>query len=49
MIAVLISKALIESYISHDGLVLINNVLKEYDDMKEKIKNSRNSLVNPEF
>ena len=49
MIAVLISKALIESYISHDRFVLINNVLKEYDDMKEEIKNSRNSLVNPGF
>ena len=49
MIAVLISKTLIESYISHDGFVLINNVLKEYDDMKEEIKNSRNSLVNPGF
>ena len=35
---VLISKALIDSNISHDEFVLINNVLKEYDDMKEKIK-----------
>ena len=38
-IEVLISKALIDSNISHDQFVLINNVLKEYDDMKEEIKN----------
>ena len=31
--------ALINSNISHDEFVLINNVLKEYDDMKEKKKN----------
>ena len=29
---------LIDSNSSHDELVLINNVLKEYDKMKEKIK-----------
>ena len=34
-IEVLISKALIDSNISHDEFVLINNVLKEYDEMKE--------------
>ena len=28
-------KALIESVISHDEFVLINNVLKEYSKMKE--------------
>ena len=39
-IEVSISKALIESNISHDEFVLIN-VLKEYDDMKEEIKNSK--------
>ena len=37
---VLISKALTDSKISHDEFVLINNVLKEYFDMKEEIKNS---------
>ena len=37
-IEALISKALIDSNISHDDFVLINNVLKEYDDMKEGIK-----------
>ena len=35
---VLISKALIDSNISHDIFVLIN-VLKEYGNMKEEIKN----------
>ena len=35
-IEVLISKALICSNISSDEFVLINNVLKEYGDMKEK-------------
>ena len=38
-IEVLISKALINSYISHDGIVSLNNVLREYDDMKQEIKN----------
>ena len=36
---VLISKALMDSNYSHDEFFLINNVLKEYDNMKEKIKN----------
>ena len=34
-IELLISKALIDSNISHDEFVLINNVQKEYDEMKE--------------
>ena len=38
-IEVLISKALIDLNISHDEFVLVNNVLKEFDDMKEEIKN----------
>ena len=44
-IEVLISIALIGSHISHDEFVLINNLLKEYDDMKdkEKIKDFKNS------
>ena len=37
-IEVQISKDLIESNISHNEFVLINSVLKEYDDMKEEIK-----------
>ena len=36
---VLTSKVLLNSNISHDEFVLINNVLKEYDNMKEEIKN----------
>ena len=40
-IKVLISKALIDSNIGHDEFVLINNVLKEFYDMKKEIKNSK--------
>ena len=36
----LISEALIDSNFSYDEFVSINNVQKEYDDMKEEIKNS---------
>ena len=35
---VLISKALIDSYINHDGIVSVNNVLREYNEMKEEVK-----------
>ena len=38
-INVLISKVLIDSNISHDEFVSINNVLKEFFDMKEETKN----------
>ena len=38
-IEILISKALIDLNISHDEFVLINNVLKEYNKMREEIKN----------
>ena len=38
-IEVLISKALIDSVVGHDEFVLINNVSKEYNEMKEEIKN----------
>ena len=38
-IEVLISKALIDSVISHDESVLRNNLLKEYNEMKDEIKN----------
>ena len=37
-IEVLISKALNDRNIIHDEFVLINNVLKEYDEMKEELK-----------
>ena len=39
-IEVWISKALIDSNVSHDEFFLINNLLKEFYDMKEEIKNS---------
>ena len=39
-IAVLISRALINSYVSHDEFVIVNNFLKKYKEMKEKIKTS---------
>ena len=35
----LISWALINSYISYDKFVLMNNVLTEYDDIKEETQN----------
>ena len=38
-IEVLIFKALIDSNMNHDEFVLINNVLKEFYDKKEDIKN----------
>ena len=36
---VLISRALINSVITHDEFPLINNVLKEYNEIKKEIKN----------
>ena len=40
-IEVLISKALIDFYSSHDEFILINNVLKECEDTKEKSRNRK--------
>ena len=37
-IEVLISKSLIDSYISHDELVSVNNVSREYNEMEKEIK-----------
>ena len=37
-IVVLISKALIDSYISHDELGSVNNVLRYYNETKEEMK-----------
>ena len=37
-IEVLVSMVLIDSNISHDEFVLINNVLKEFYDIKDEIK-----------
>ena len=39
-IEVLVSKVLINSYISHDEFVSVNNVLREYNEIKEDIKTS---------
>ena len=38
-IEILISKSLINSYVSHDEFVSLNNVLREYNEIKEVIKN----------
>ena len=38
-IEVLISKTLIDSNISHDEFVSLNNLLKELDNMREEIRN----------
>ena len=37
--SVFISRALTDSDISRDEFILVNNVLKNYDDIKEEIKN----------
>ena len=31
--------AFIDSYPSYDEIVFVNNILKEYDEIKEEIKN----------
>ena len=41
---VLIFKDLIDSYISHDEFVSVNNVLREYNEMKKEIKNPESSI-----
>ena len=38
-IVILIYNALINSHISHDDFVSVNNVLRENNEMKEEIKN----------
>ena len=40
----LISKALVDSYISHDEFVSINYVLREYNELKKEIKNPKTSV-----
>ena len=44
-IEVIISKSLIDSYISHDEFVSVNNVLREYNEVKEEIKNLETSVI----
>ena len=48
-IEVLICESLTDSYITHDKFVLVNNELKEYDDVKEGIKNLKTSTFNQRF
>ena len=44
IIKVLISKALIDSYISHGEFVAVKKLLKEYNEMKKEIKNPENPV-----
>ena len=39
VIEALISKILINSFISHEEFVSVNNVLREHNEMKKAIKN----------
>ena len=48
-IEVLIYMALIDSYISHNELVSVNNVLRADGDMKDVIKKLRTSTVHQRF
>ena len=41
-IKVFISKALLDSVISHGEFILLNNGLKEYNKKKKEIRNSNN-------
>ena len=44
-IEVLVSKALIDSYIGHDEFFfLVNNVLREHNEIKEEIKSPEFSV-----
>ena len=36
--------ALIDSYINHDELISVNNVLREYSETKKEIKNPKNAM-----
>ena len=45
---ILISRVLIDSYISQGEFVSVNNVLKEYD-IKKTIKNQKTSTVHQRF
>ena len=43
-IVVLISKSLINSYISHEEFILVDNVFRKYNKIKEEIKNLETSV-----
>ena len=46
---VLISEALLDSNTSYDQFVSINNALKEYNEMKEKIKKLKIKIAHQRF
>ena len=39
-IKILISKSIIDSYISHDEFISVDSVLREYNEIKQEIKTS---------
>ena len=43
-IKVLISKAFSDWYINHDEFISVNNALREYNEIKEEIKNPENAV-----
>ena len=43
-IVVLIPKAFIDSYINHDELLSVNNMLGEYNEMEKEIKSLKNAV-----
>ena len=43
-IEVLISEALIDSYVSHDEFILANDVVRQYNEEKEEIKHPETSI-----
>ena len=44
VIEFLISKTLIDLYISHDEFVSVNNIIREYNGIKEEMKTSVKTL-----
>ena len=44
IIEFLISKTLIDLYISHDQFVSVNNILREYNGIKEEMETSVKTL-----
>ena len=49
IIEVLIYSFLIDSYISHGEFISVNNVLREYNDMKQEIKNSLEYIIQKQW
>ena len=43
-IKVLISKSLFDSNINHNEFAFLNNMLREYNDMKKEMKNPKNDM-----